>query len=93
MWATFPHFYLYHYPTAFIASQALAEQVLQGGEKERETYLTFLRAGQSLDALEALEIAGVDMTTSEPVEQALQNFNHLLDQFEALLRLTKIQKK
>ena len=38
MWATFPHFYLnfylYHYPTAFIASQTLAEQVLQGGEKE-----------------------------------------------------------
>ena len=95
MWATFPHFYrnfyLYHYPTSFIASQALAEQVLQGGEKERETYLTFLRTGQSLDTLEALQIAGVDMTTPRPVEQALQNFNHLLDRFEALLRLTQAQ--
>ena len=89
IWAAVPHFYfnfyLYQYPAAYVASQALAEKVLQGGEMEREAYMSFLRAGQMLDSLEALQMAGVDMTTPQPIEQAIQTLDHLLDRFETLL--------
>lgn len=85
-WSRIPHFYynyyVYQYATGISAALALAEKVLNGGEKEREAYLSFLKSGSSLFPIDALKLAGIDMTTSEPVKQAIGRFDRLLDALE-----------
>jgi len=94
-WARIPHFYyyfyVYQYATGISAAQALAERVTTGGEKEREEYLSFLKGGSSLFPIDLLKGAGVDMTTGEAIEKAIDHFDSLLDQFEALLPQLKTQ--
>jgi len=88
-WARIPHFYynfyVYQYATGISAALALADRVLNGGEKEREAYLAFLKGGSSRPSIDLLRDAGVDMTTPEPVNAAIDTFDRLLDQLENLL--------
>ncbi|MCX7655792.1 MAG: oligoendopeptidase F [Treponemataceae bacterium] len=84
-----PHFYrafyVYKYATGISASLALAERVLRGGKKEREDYWTFLKSGGSRYPIEALQVAGVDMASPEPIAQACQTFAQLVEELEQLL--------
>jgi len=88
-WAFIPHFYrpfyVYQYSTSFVASQALAEIVLSGDQKATERYLEFLSSGGSDFPINILKKAGVDMTTSEPFEKAIEKMNKLMDEIESLL--------
>ncbi len=87
-WQRIPHFYydyyVYQYATGFSAAIALSERVLNGGEKEREDYLGFLKGGCSKTPIELLKGAGVDMTGPEAVNNALKLFGRLLDEMEQL---------
>ncbi len=84
-----PHFYrgfyVYKYATGLSAAISLAERVLNGGEKERDDYLGFLKAGCSAAPLEILRAAGVDMTSPEPIRDAMKRFETLTDELERLL--------
>jgi len=84
-----PHFYrafyVYKYSTGICASIALSERVLNGGKKELEDYLCFLKRGGSKYPLENLKKAGVDMSSPEPIRKALKKFENLLNEFETLV--------
>jgi oligoendopeptidase F len=80
------NFYVYQYATGISAALALAERVLSGGTAERDAYFAFLRAGSSVDPIDALRIAGVDMTSPEPVQAALRRFGALVDELDQLTR-------
>ncbi len=86
-----PHFYspfyVYKYATGLSAAIALSQKVLNGGEQDREDYLSFLKSGGSLFPIESLRKAGVDMTSEKPVKDALATFVGLLDQLETLLEV------
>ena len=60
--------------------------VLGGGEAERRRYLDFLCSGGRNYPLDSLKKAGVDMSTPEPVEKAIDYFAGLLDQIENLMK-------
>ncbi|MFA7566725.1 MAG: oligoendopeptidase F [Alkalispirochaeta sp.] len=79
-----PHFYrsfyVYKYATGISAAIALAQHVLEGGTTEREAYFLFLRSGGSRFPIESLKLAGVDMTSSAPVEEAMGLFARRLDE-------------
>lgn len=81
-WARIPHFYynfyVYQYATGISAALALAERVLQGGDGEREDYLSFLKGGSSRYPLDLLRQAGVDMSSPEPIRAALARFDSLV---------------
>lgn len=81
-----PHFYsayyVYKYATGISAAIALSERVLNGGYREREDYLDFLKSGGSTFPIQSLRKAGVDMSTQRPVEAATRKFESLLQQFE-----------
>lgn len=85
-----PHFYynyyVYQYATGVSAAVALSERVLGGGEREREAYLNYLRAGSSADPIDVLRGAGVDMTSAAPVQATLDKFARLVDQLDQLTR-------
>ena len=88
-WARIPHFYfdyyVFQYATGYSAAIALSRKILAEGESAVRDYLDFLSGGCSKSPIELLKGAGVDMTTTEPVEQALELFSRLLDEMEALM--------
>lgn len=88
-WARIPHFYydyyVFQYATGYSAAIALSRRILQEGEPAVRDYIEFLSGGCSKSPIDLLKGAGVDMTTSEPVEQALKLFGTLLDEMEALM--------
>ena len=88
-WATFGHlyepFYVYQYTTGIAGAHALARKVLSGDPQAAENYLNFLRAGHSLYPLEALKLAGVDLSTPEPVETTFSVLEGYIAQLERLL--------
>ena len=88
-WARIPHFYfnhyVYQYATGYSAAIALSRRIQTEGERGVQDYLRFLSGGCSDSPIELLKGAGVDMSTSEPVEQAMALFNHLLDEMETLM--------
>ncbi len=85
-----PHFYnafyVYKYATGIAASIALSKRVLEGGEKEKNDYLTFLRSGGSRYPIDALRVAGVDMADGTAVKDTADYFNSLLDRLEKLTK-------
>jgi oligoendopeptidase F len=84
-----PHFYnafyVYKYATGISAAVALSERVLAKGAGSVESYLDFLKSGGSKFPLETLQAAGVDMTTSAPIESTLRLFERRLAELETLL--------
>lgn len=88
-WARIPHFYynfyVYQYATSFAASMALSKKILTEGQPAVERYLKFLGSGCSKAPIELLKDAGVDMTTKEPIREALKTFGELIQEMEALL--------
>jgi oligoendopeptidase F len=88
-WATFGHlymdYYVFNYATGISAANALARRIRSGTPGAAEDYLRFLRAGNSVYQLDALKIAGVDMTTPAPVEAAFEVLAGLVDRLDGLV--------
>ena len=84
-----PHFYhafyVYKYATGISAAVALSQRVLSGESGSVEAYLNFLRSGGSVFPLDALKVAGVDMTTAAPIASTLELFVRRVAELETLL--------
>lgn len=89
-WSRIPHFYMnyyvFQYATGFSAASALSDRILHGSAEDIEHYLAFLKAGSSDFPIEVLKKAGVDMTTSKPVTDALKVFEQRLNELEELVK-------
>jgi oligoendopeptidase F len=89
-WAYIPHFYrpyyVYQYATSATASAALSEKVLAGDAAATKRYLAFLSAGGSKYPIDLLKDAGVDMTTSEPLDLTMRKINRVMDEMDAILK-------
>lgn len=88
-WARIPHFYtsfyVYKYSTGFCAAAALASQILAEGKPAVDRYVGFLSSGGSDYPINLLKKAGVDMTKTDPINQALKTFSTMVDKLEELL--------
>ncbi len=87
-WARIPHFfydyYVFQYATGFSAAVAIAERILNEGESAVADYKRFLSGGCSADPISLLKLAGVDMSTPDPVNAALKLFAELVEELEEL---------
>ncbi|MYL63530.1 oligoendopeptidase F [Bacillus hwajinpoensis] len=88
-WARIPHFYynyyVFQYATGFSAAASLSNQILEEGDEAVSRYIDFLKAGSSDYPIEVLKKAGVDMTSSKPISDALDVFESILNEMENLL--------
>lgn len=88
-WARIPHFYnafyVYKYATGYSAATAISSKILEEGAPARDAYIEFLKTGESDHPIELLKLAGVDMSSPQPIQQAMETFTALVDQFEALV--------
>jgi oligoendopeptidase F len=88
-WAQFhthlySNFYVYQYATGIAAADHLVERVAAGDAKAVDSYLAFLKSAGSMYPLEGLRMAGVDMTSPEPVEAAFATLSSMVDRLERL---------
>lgn len=87
-WARIPHFYtsfyVYKYATGFSAATSFAKQILDEGKPAVDRYLGFLKSGGSDYSINILKKAGVDMSSPEPIRQAMSVFEGLIEQMEQL---------
>lgn len=88
-WSRIPHmyynFYVYQYATGFSAAIALSDQILKEGKPAVDRYLEFLSSGSKDYPINILQKAGADMTTKDPVSNALENFREAVDELEKLM--------
>lgn len=89
-WARIPHFYtsfyVFKYATGFSAATSFAKQILEEGQPAVDRYLGFLKSGGKDYSINILKEAGVDMSSPEPIRQAMSVFESLLDQMEQLTK-------
>ncbi len=88
-WERIPHFYynyyVFQYATGFSAAIALSRKIISEGEPAVKAYKKFLSSGSTTDPISLLKIAGVDMNSPEPIENALAIFGELIDEMEKLM--------
>lgn len=88
-WARIPHFYtsfyVYKYATGFSSATAIANMILSEGKTAVDRYIGFLKSGGSNYPLELLKNAGVDLYTPKPVQDAMNVFDKILTELEALI--------
>jgi len=88
-WAYIQHyfygFYVFQYATSITAANYFADKLLHGASKDRENYLSVLRAGGSDYGYNILRKAGLDMAMATPYQTIVRSFSNVLDQAEKLL--------
>lgn len=88
-WARIPHFYynfyVYQYATGFSSAVAIARNILKEGAPAVARYKEFLSGGCSQSPVELLKIAGVDLETPRPIQDAMDVFGQVLDEIEKLV--------
>ena len=88
-WARIPHFYynfyVYQYATSYCAAFSVAHKILEEGTPAVERYKKFLSGGCSMAPVELLKIAGVNLETPAPIQDALNAFGEIIKEMETLV--------
>ncbi|WP_025699427.1 oligoendopeptidase F [Paenibacillus forsythiae] len=89
-WARIPHFYnsfyVYKYATGFSAATSFSKQILEEGKPAVDRYLGFLKSGGSDYSINILKKAGVDMSSPQPIREAMSVFEDVIEQMEQLTK-------
>ena len=87
-WARIPHFYynfyVYQYATGFTSAVAIARNILKNGAPAVAAYKEFLSGGCTKSPVELLKIAGVNLETPQPIQDALDVLEEILTEMEQL---------
>ena len=89
-WAQFhthlySNFYVYQYATGIAGAHHLAGRVADGDQGAAAAYIAFLKSGGSMYPLDGLKLAGVDMSSTEPVNAAFEALAKTVTRLEELL--------
>ena len=88
-WAQFGHlyvdYYVFQYATGISGAHAIANRILSGEEGAVDDYLSFLKSGSSLYPVDALKVAGVDLSTPKPVEETFELLSDLVSRLDELV--------
>jgi oligoendopeptidase F len=95
-WARIPHFYrafyVYQYATGLSAAIAIARAIRDEGEPARERYRQLLASGGSDYPLKLLARAGVDLTSSKPIEAGLAEFERVVSEMEEIVAFGALER-
>ncbi|MCY7991677.1 oligoendopeptidase F [Bacillus haynesii] len=87
-WMRQPHYYMglypYTYSAGLTASTIVSQQIKEEGRPAVDRWLNVLKAGGTMKPLDLLKHAGVDMSTDQPVRQAVAYVGTLVDELEKL---------
>ena len=87
-WERIPHFYynfyVYKYATGLSAACYIVNRMLSGEENAVNDYINFLKCGKSRSPLDSLLVAGVDLSDSKVIEEAIKMFDDTIEEFKKL---------
>lgn len=87
-WMRQPHYYSGLYPYTYAVGLAgatvVAQSIDQEGESAAARWVEVLKSGSTLGSIEQFRTAGVDMTSPEPLRQAVAYVGSLVDELERL---------
>ena len=87
-WERIPHFYynfyVYKYATGLSAACYIVNRILSGEENAVNDYINFLKCGKSKSPLDSLLVAGVDLSDSKVIEEAIKMFDDTIEEFKKL---------
>ena len=89
-WEKIPHFYynfyVYQYATGLAAASYIAGNIMKGDKEALNNYLKFLTLGGSMDPIDELLVAGVDMNDPKVIQAAMDTFKGLIEEFKEVYR-------
>ena len=88
-WGTFTthlyiDFYSFQYAIGISAANAIAKRILDGVPNAAQDHINFLKAGSSVSPMEVYKIAGIDMTSTQPIEDAFAVLEEYVDRLGTL---------
>jgi oligoendopeptidase F len=88
-WATFTthlyiDYYSFQYAIGISAANAIAKRILDGVPNAAEDHVNFLKAGSSKSPMDVYKIAGIDMTSTQPIEDAFAVLEEYVDRLGVL---------
>lgn len=87
-WMRQPHYYMGLYPYTYSAgltiSTEVSKRILNEGQPAVDDWLEVLKLGGKKNAVELAKHAGVDITTSEPLDNTINYIGELIDELEKL---------
>ncbi|NWF64982.1 MAG: oligoendopeptidase F [Chloroflexi bacterium] len=88
-WGTFTtHLYIDYYSCQYAigisAAHAIAKRVLDGVPGAAQDHINFLKAGSSMPPMDVYKTAGIDMTSTQPIEDAFAMLNEYIDRLGEL---------
>ena len=85
-WSRIPHFYynyyVYQYATSFSISLNIVQRILADEVGILDKYLTFLKTGDSLYPIEALQIVDIDLEDTTIFEKAMDFYRKTIEDFK-----------
>jgi oligoendopeptidase F len=90
-WGTFTthlyiDYYSFQYAIGISAANAIARRILSGTPNAAQDHINFLKTGSSRPPIEVFKIAGVDMTSTQPIEDAFEVLEQYIDRLESLTK-------
>ena len=87
-WSRIPHFYynyyVYQYATGFAAAVKIANQIYDGDEEMKNSYLEFLKLGATLNPIESLKVSNIDITSEGVINDAISYMKELVEEIKNL---------
>lgn len=88
-WERIPHlyydFYVYQYATGLSAACYIVKRILNHEENAVSDYLKFLSTGDSMNPIEELKVAGVDMEDEKVINGAIDMFQEIINEYRSLM--------
>jgi oligoendopeptidase F len=85
-WMRQPHYYMglypYTYSVGLVAATAMAGRIAEEGDAAVQRWLQVLKAGGTLKPMELLQLAGIDLSSPEPIRAAVAYVGSLVDELE-----------
>jgi len=88
-WGTFTthlyiDYYSFQYAIGISAANAIARRILTGTPNAAADHINFLKAGSSKPPMDIFKVAGVDMTSTQPIEDAFAVLGEYIDRLGML---------
>lgn len=93
-WMRQPHYYMGLYPYTYAAGLTIgtkvSEKLVNGNKNDRDNWLRVLSLGSTKGPLDLAKEAGIDMTSTKPIEETIDYIGNLIDEIDVLCKKLKI---
>lgn len=87
-WMRQPHYYMGLYPYTYSAGLSvgtiISDKIVNGSPEDGANWLEVLKLGGSMSPVDLAARAGVDLTTTEPISEAVAYIGSLIDEIDTL---------